>query len=411
MWRAAWLLFLPLPCAADTITGTVGAPGGVLAGGRWNLMGEAHAHVPGLRGVPGATVQLIEIDRRGRPRGEPLGIASTDSEGVYVIKIPPGFEPAPRFIVRAGGRMDAMVIGPRVNIDPATDATAKLLVASIDRARTSDVNAVLPLVQHLAWEVAPAATGMALAAALRKAASDDDELYSIVSSMGAAGEIAGTVLDSAGKPLERITIVARDAASGLVRALTYTDAAGAYRLRVRSGEYIVWAINETARSSAASAAAEGKLVVGEAPVKRDFRLAPGGRVSGVVAGADGSRLTNIRITLREARSARILVELRTQDHGGFRVSLAPGSYVLAAENPTLQPFASALGGLRIDIKAGTELPTNIDLPAGQLVSGTGTPGETVRLRDAATGKPVAQLRANRAGQYRLWLEPGRYDVQ
>lgn len=411
VWAALLLVIAPVH-ALDTITGVVGAPGGVLAA-EWNVFRNAHAHVPGLGAVAGATVQLIEVDRRGRPRGAPLGAAKTDSQGMYAMKAPAGFEMAPRFLVRAGGSMDAIVIGPRVNIDPATDATARLFIehADLERVRMSDVAAVLPLVQHLAWEVPPARSGVALAAALRKAATEDEELYSIVSSMGAAGEIGGTVTDSAGHPLERITVVARDADSGLLRALTYSGTGGSYHLRVPRGEYILWAINETARSFAASAAAEGKVAVGETPATRNFRLAAGGRVSGVVAGADGTRLTNIRITLRDARSARMLIELRTQDYGGFRVSLPPGSYVLAAENATLQPFASALGGLRIDLKAGEELPTNIELPAGQLVSGSGTPGATMRVRDGGTGRQVAVARANRAGQYRLWLEPGRYTVQ
>lgn len=409
---AAWLLLFPVACAADTITGMVGAPGGVLAMDRWQLFGAAHAHVPGLQAVSGASVELIEIGQRGAP----LGSGKTDAKGSYTIPLPQGFQPSPRYIVRASqgaNRMDAFVSAARTNIDPATDATVRLVLehSDIHRVRPADVAMLLPLVQHLAWEVPPARSGVALAAALRKAAAEDDELYSIVSSMGAAGEIAGTVVDSAGKPLERISVVARDANSGLVRALTYTDAGGAYQLRVPRGEYILWAINETARSPAASAAAEGKVAVGETPARRNFRLAAGGRVSGVVAGADGTKLTNIRITLRDPRSGRLLIELRTQDHGGFRVSLPPGSYVLAAENPTLQPFASALGGLRIDLEAGAELPTNIELPAGQLVSGRATPGATMRVHESGSGRQVAVVRANRGGQYRLWLEPGRYSVQ
>lgn len=326
------------------------------------------------------------------------------------MTVPPRFEAGPRFIVRAGGRMDAMVTGPLVNITPATDATARLFIehADINRVRSSDVLAVLPLVEHLAWEVQPAASGIALAAALREAAANDEDLYNIVSSMGAAGEISGTVTDTAGNPLEGVTLVVRNALGGGLRAMGRSIALGLYRLRVPPGEYTVDAINETARSNAGSASATRKTVVGEMPVKRNFRLAPGGRVSGIVTGADGARLTNIRIRVRAARSGRLVAEMRTQDHGGYRINLPPGTYVLTAENPTLQPYASSLAGQRLDVKAGAEATIDLVLDNGAMASGVAAPGAMVRVDDAETKQQMAVVRANRAGEYRLWLKPGRY---
>lgn len=388
-------LLFPLACSAtDVLTGTVGAPAGRLALERGFFMGTAYAHVPGLQAVAGATVELVE-------GGKVLASGKTDARGVYEFPAPAGFAPSPRYIVQAtsgGSRLQAFVTALRTNIDPATDATARLILehANVARLRTVDVQEVLPLVQHLAWEVdLPAArSGAELAAMLRKAAANDEEVFHIIASLGAAREIQGQVTDAAKQPLARISIVVRDAA-GVTRAIGHTDAQGRYRVRVPPGDYTVDAINETAASRAASQLGAKT---------HSFQLRAGGRVSGTVRGTDGSRLTGIRVKLGG-------IEVRTQDDGSYRMNVAPGSYLLTAQNTTLQPFASNLGGARLDIKRGDEYTVDVKLSPGQLVSGAVKPGSTVRIEDAETREPIAVLRANRAGEYRVWLWPGRYVVQ
>jgi hypothetical protein len=392
-------LLFPLACVGAEITGTVGAPGGKLALERSFFFGAAQAHVPGLLAVAGATVELTE-------RGKVLASGKTNARGVYTFPAPAGFEPAPRYMVRAG-QLNAFVTALRTNIDPATDASARLILehANVARLRTADVQEVLPLVQHLAWEVdLPAAhSGAALAAMLRTAATNDEEIFNIIGSIGAAGEIHGRVTDAAKNPLARVTILARDV-NGLTRATTHTDAQGRYELRVPPGNYTVSAINETAASTAASELGAEPLTVKASRVAQNFLLRPGGRVSGIITGADGARLTNIRIRLGNA-------QVRTQDDGSYRLNVAPGSYVLVAENTTLQPFASSLGGMRVDIERGGELNADLKLAKGQMISGRAAPGSSIRIEDLETQETAAVLRTNRAGEYRLWVMPRRYAVR
>lgn len=392
---------LPLACAAsEVMTGTVGAPGGKLALERGFFFGSAHAHVPGLDAVAGATVELVEV---GNVRS--LGSGATNARGVYTFPAPAGFEPGPRYMVHAtrdGHRLDAFVTALRTNIDPASDALAKLIVqhANVARVRTADVQQLVPLIQHLAWEVdMPAAhTGEALATMLRTAAANDEEIFNIIGSLGAAREIHGLVTDAGKKPLERVTILARDAA-GVAAGMTHTDARGRYTLRVKPGKYTFVAMNETAASTAAS----------EVASKTDFELRPGGRISGLVTSQNRAGLTNVRVKLLQGGKA--LFEVRTQDDGSYRFNVAPGKYVLLAENTTLQPFASHLPGLPVEVQAEGELIVDLMLADGQRISGTAAPGTNVRIVNAQTKAPVHVMRTNRAGEYRLWLKPGRYAVQ
>ena len=417
---AAVLLF-PLACAGAEIIGSVGAPGGALVFNAPFFDLTARAHLPGLQAVADVTVQLIEIDASGAQVGPVLGSGKTDTGGVYRLSAPEGFTPSPRFVVRAIGRnagLDAFVTGPRVNIDPATDATRALVGAaaanagrSLDDVRIADVMVVLPLVQHLVWEIDPArtATASGLAAALRHAAAMDEEVSNIVASVAAGGEIAGRVTDTAEKPLLRIAIVVRDAGSRVVRALAYTDAEGRYRVRVPPGDYVVDAINEAPFSPAASEQGRERITVGTAAATRNFRLRAGGRVSGRVSAESGrTLLTNVRVQLR--RSGRVF-EVKTQDDGGYRLNLPPGSYVLSAQNTTLQPYATRLNAQHVEIEAGASVTAHMSLEAGHLVSGVVSdagkgPQAGMPLRVAGT-----ELRTNRAGEYRLWVKPGAHAVE
>lgn len=420
-----------------SITGTVGAPGGTLAfnppAGLADFFGRAaHAHLPGLQAVSGATVELIELDSKGERAGAALASGSTNSRGVYTLTVPARFEPAAQFVVRAVGsgshRLDAFVTGPRVNIDPATDATRALVIAAVTHARRrladvriADVMEVLPLVQHLAWEVDPSAAGTSagLATALRTAATNDEEISNVVASIVGAGEIKGTVTDAARKRLARITIVLRDSGSRVTRAIAHTDAQGRYSVRVPPGDYLLGAINQTAASTAASRPRAERITVAATPVTRNLQLGAGGRISGTVtAEKGGARLTGIHIKLRDSRNAQPDVEVRTEDDGGYRVNLAPGSYFLIAENTTLQPYAPILGtGARLDVQRGAGVTAHLALQHGHMISGVVTSaartplaGVAMRLHGADDRERATLRRTNRAGEYRLWVRPGRYVV-
>jgi hypothetical protein len=252
-----------------------------------------------------------------------------------------------------------------------------------------------------------ASSGVALSAALLKAAVNDEELFNIASSTGADGEVRGMVTDASGKPIEGITIVARDAGAVVTRAMTHSEALGLYRLRVPRGQYVVVAMNETARTYGATRPA--KVAVEHAPVKRDFRLAAGGRIGGTVRGAEGAPLANVRIRVDDAKTAQPVAVLRTWDHGGYRLNLPPGSYVLRAENPTLQPYASDLDGKRVEVKSNGEDTADFVLARGAVIAGKAAPLAAVQVLEGS--RRVAVLRANRAGEYRLWLKPGQYTTR
>jgi 5-hydroxyisourate hydrolase-like protein (transthyretin family) len=448
-----------------SISGTVSAPGGTIAFNRAtglrSMLAElflgrpALAGIPGLGPVAGATVELIEIDSNGAQVGPALSSATTGANGGYSLATPAGFAPAAKFVIRASGtagnRLDAMVTGGTVDVDPATDATRSLAVSalvgggSIARVTTAEVTEIQDTVEGLLADVNTVGAGAAaFSEALRIAATDNEEANNIVTSIAGAGEINGTVTNAAMQPLAGINVVVRDFGNWVTRTVGRTDALGHYAVKVPPGDYIVGTVNRTVTSDAASEwwtssggavkqlGAE-KVTVGTAPVTRNFELAPGGRISGTVTAQNGGApLRGVQVKVRDFLSNQSVVAVKTASDGSYRVNLAPGSYFLIFENATLQPAATELfndalnGGAsfgeatRLDVKAGGMIVADASLQIGFMISGmvtdpaAATPvpvaGIRVRFEDADDGEHATIQRTDRNGRYRLWLRPGKYMV-
>src|SRR5262245_24136501 len=193
----------PPSASGGAITGSVSAPGGTIAFNRAtglrSMLAElffgrpALAALPGLAPVSSATVELIEIDSSGAQVGPALSSATTGANGGFSLATPAGFAPAAKFVVRASGtagnRLDAMVTGATVDVDPTTDATRALVVAaligggSIARVTTAQVIEIQDTVEGLLADVNTAGVGAAaFSDALRIAATDNEETNNIVTS-------------------------------------------------------------------------------------------------------------------------------------------------------------------------------------------------------------------------------------
>jgi len=444
------------------ITGTVSAPGGTVAfnakTGLRRMLAEifgrtAHAALPGLNPVSGASVQLIEIDSSGAQVGATIATATTNGSGAYTLSAPAGFTPASKFVIRAVGtgsnRLDALVTGTTINVDPATDATRALVLAAVagngstlSAATAAEILEIQRAVEDMVREKEVEATSLtasALSAALKLATLNNEETSNIVNSISSQGGITGTVTGSA--PLENITIVVRDFGNWVTRAVARTNAQGQYTVNVPPGDYIVGALNETATLTGASEwwtsgggavkqlSAE-KVTVGTALVTKDFVLDAGGRISGAVtAETGGAPLPGISIKVRDFLNNQSVVNVKTGEDGTYRINLAPGSYYLIAENTTRQPYATEVynptlnGGAsfgeatRLEVIAGGALTADVSLQNGHMISGlvsdpaTGpVPGIRVRFDDADEGEHATVQRTNKIGEYRLWLRPASYTV-
>ncbi|WP_137895429.1 carboxypeptidase regulatory-like domain-containing protein [Ramlibacter sp. 2FC] len=441
-----------------TIAGTVSAPGGQVAFNQPTdllsrlarlFISSAFAQTSGMfSGVgAGVAVNLIETDAAGNQVGSPLASATTDATGAYSLTAPEGFTPSSKYVVRAtasGGQLDAIVTGTTVNVDPVTNATTTLVLASASASglasvTTAEVTAVEDTIQALANDGTSYASATEATTQLRAKAQADEETSNIVSSVVSSGVISGSVKDANGQALAGIKIVARDFGNWVTRAIAYTDTTGQYTLNVPAGDYILGAFNHTGTSTAASEwwtqdggaanqfSAEKVAVAGSA-VSTDFVLEPGVRISGKVTGA-GSALGGIKVHTRDVTSDQPVTGTMTGPDGAFRLNVRPGTYTLAAVNTTQQPFATqyyvagdttagtASEASPLTASLGTELTTNFALPAGYQISGkvsdptTGNvTGISVRfydgtVPDSTTGAFVNGLRTDLQGQYRLWLAP------
>jgi hypothetical protein len=448
------------------ITGTVSAPGGTVAfnhpTGLRRMLAEffgrtAHAALGGLDPVSGATVQLIEIDSSGAQVGPVIATATTNGSGVYTLTAPEGFTPASRFVIRALGagsnRLDALVTGTAIDVDPATDATRALVLdavagngSALAAVSAAEILQIQRTVEDMVKEkeIDPAGlAATALSAALKTAIQNNEETNNSVNSIASQGVITGTVTGSG--PLENITIVVRDFGNWVTRATAQTGALGQYTVNVPPGDYILGALNETATSAGGSEwwtsgggaakqlGAEKITVSAAAPVTKDFALDAGGRISGTVtAETGGARLPGVSIKVRDFLNSQSVVNVKTGEDGTYRINLAPGSYYLIAENATAQPYASetyniALNGganageaSRLEVSAGGAITADFSLRDGFMISGvvsdptTGVPvpvpGIRVRFDDADEGDHATVQRTNKIGQYRLWLRPGSYEI-
>lgn len=440
------------------ITGTVSGPGGQVAFNQPTDMlsrfarlfiSSSFAQASGVfSGVgAGVAVNLIEIDVSGAQVGNPLATAATLADGSYTLTAPTGFVPSSKYVVRAtasGGQLDAIVTGTSVNVDPVSNVTTLVVLATasgsgLGSITIAEVTAVQEDIQSLASDGTTYASATDATTQLTAKANANEETSNIISSIVSTGVISGMVQDSAGLPLPNIKIVVRNFGNWVTRAVAQTDATGAYTLNVPAGDYILGAINMTAASTAASEwwtqgggatnqfSAE-KITVATSTLTKDFLLEPGVRISGKVTGA-GTALGGIRVLARDSINDQPVAGTQTGLDGTFRLNIRPGSYTLGAVNITDQPFATqyyagtgttantASAATPVTASVGTDVAADFALPGGYKIAGTvsdpvtgNVTGMSVRVYDASLpgdtgGAFVNGVRTDLQGQYRLWLLP------
>lgn len=450
--------------AAVQIQGVVSAPGsttGTIAFAQPDssfksmlaAMFLPHAHAAAITGTApvgaGAIVELIEIDNTGAKVGSTIASTTTAADGSYTLNAPSTFAAATKYVVRvtsssdATKYLDSIVTSTSVDVDPATDITKTLVINAVSGVGISSVTPeavaeIQSTVEDLGNEIDSAAfTDLATTKSLLAAQStNDEEASNIVSSIVSSGVISGTVKDINNSPLPNIKIVVRDFNNWVTRAVTRTDASGAYTVHVPAGDYIMGALNMTGTSTAASewwTASGGvanqfsadKTTVATTTVTRDFVLDPGVRISGTVTGAGNSLpVRGIQIQLRDYINDQPVGGVQTGIDGTYRINVRPGNYTAGAYNTTFQPYATQLynstlsnGGTnatqaeKITLAPGTPKTANFSLLAGRIISGAVTdgagvvvPGMAVRFY-TSTGAFVRGVRTNKLGKYRLWLLP------
>src|SRR5262249_7448952 len=297
-----------------------------------------------------------------------------------------------------------------------------------------------------------------LVADLTVAAQNDVEGFNSVGNLTAANGIAGTVTDSGGAPLANNQIVVRDFNQMIKRAETRTDANGQYSLALSPGDYVVGAMNFTGASGgsewwtcndapgpcgASNQFSAAKVTVAASTVTVNFKLEPGARVQGSITSLGGTPLGGVQFGVRDFNTNQVIAFLDSKADGSFLINLRPGVYFVSARNQTVLPFASApyngpaSGGLTtggggvnvgdatpITLGAGDVVTVNFQLAEGGLVKGivndgaiapSPIPGLSIRFYQTTTadvsGAFVEAVPTNLAGEYRMWVRPGTYNVR
>lgn len=450
----------------STMSGTVSAPGGSVAfneqHGIKEMLAEifagklAHAAITGVSPVgAGVTIELIEVDASGNKVGATLASTITDTDGSYSLVTPDGFVPSSKYVIRATGTtetLDTRVTSSTTNnVDPVTDVVSDLVTSTasdLSTISTDEITTIQDAVETVAQDVD--ATGLSastLSSTLLTTATNNEEVANQISSTAAGGQICGNVKDSSSNNLENIVILVRDYGNWVTRAKTKTDASGNYCVNVPYGSgknYIIGALNFTGTSTAASEwwstggtaysqiDAEKVSVPDTTKLTRNFTLEPGARISGTItAGSGGSytagtALQNIRVQIRNYQNFFPVAGKKSKSDGTYRINVIPGTYMIAALNKTLQPYASeyytASGGVNmyytadsVTVSAGDKKTINFALSKGYKLTGTildntggnAVTGMRIRINKFGSG-PVVRLRTNKQGKYRVWLAADTY---
>jgi len=443
-----------------TLTGTVSAPGsttGAIAFAKpdssllrmfASLFSTQQVQAAAADGVApvgaGVPVDLIQIDDSGNKLST-IASGSTDATGAYTIDAPASFVPATDYVVRATSPtdntayLDAIVTGTTVDVDPGTDFTKNQIITAasgVSNISLETIEAVQKTLKTLASGASSAQFSTLNGAKLFFAGQllANEEASNIIASLSGSSVINGTVKDSTGTPLPGIKIVVRDFNNWVTRAITFTDASGAYSLHVLPGDYILGAVNSTANTSAgewwtasggaANMFSAGKVsVASSSTVTENFSLDPGVTISGTVTGESTSLpIGGIQIQLRDYVNDEPVTTVFTAKDGTYRINARPGSYTLGAYNLTFQPYATELynttlnGGIdatkaeKVTLTLGTPTTADFSLQtgyaiAGSVTDGVGGPivqGMAVRFY-TNTNAFVRGIRTNNLGNYRLWL--------
>lgn len=412
----------------------------------------------------GVTVNLIEVDASGATVGAVIATATTDASGNYSLDAPEGFAANSKYVVRAVGtsvNSDARVTTLAPDIDTTSDAASSVIsTAAMDLGKlsTSEIEEIHAAVADIVENTDSGATTIAdYRSAIVTAVSEDEAASNLVASTVAAGQICGTVKDSAGTALENIRIVVRDFGNWTTRAKTKTAADGSYCVNVPragdadtyiagktlNGEYILGALNFTGSSFAASqwwtatsstAAGTGgansqfkaeKVTVGasDTTITRNMFLdKDGARVTGTVTGPLGASVEGMRVVIRNYDTFKPLASAKVKADNTYRINVKAADYMMSFRNKTRHPYASEIydggtGAFNRNLASRETMVANqantydAELAAGAVISGivkdnagTAISGEVVYI-DNADGGRIEALRTNKSGKFRLWVNP------
>jgi len=424
---------------------------------------QAFAAITGEINVgPGVTINLIEITNDGSQVGDVLATTTTDASGNYSLDAPEDFVASSKYVVRAVGtstNADARVDSLTASITSTSDAVSSVITTSsmdLTLLTAEEIAEIQAAVEDVVENTdASTSTVAAYRADILAATAADEAASNVVSSTVAAGQICGTIKDSAGVALENIRIVVRDFGNWVTRAKTKTAADGTYCVNVPmagdadqyiagntlSGEYILGALNFTGTSFAASQwwtttssstdgtggtntqfKAEKISVNSAAVVTRDMFLdKDGARVNGTVTGTGGASVEGMRVVIRNYDTFKPLGSARVKADGTYRINVKATDYLISFRNKTRHPFASEI------YRSGTDGVNNRNmasretmianqsntydavLDAGVVISGvvkdnagTAVSGEVVYVNNADGGR-IEALRTNKNGQFRIWV--------
>ncbi|MEQ1833350.1 MAG: carboxypeptidase-like regulatory domain-containing protein, partial [Candidatus Eisenbacteria bacterium] len=236
-----------------------------------------------------------------------------------------------------------------------------------------------------------------------------------------ADEVAGTVRDESGNPIEGADFNVYDAETGVKLAPSdNTDAAGKYRLIVDPGKRYDFLCQPGINSGFAPRIVRAVLVTG--PVTLDYVLPPSAQARGRVTdtrnpdtGTNGVFPCDLDFDRVDDGSRQPALGDLTSPFGTFVSYLEGGAY-----NVTATPADTALAPGRV---FGWTLPTTDILPmpllpaafvAGTIRDSNGQPvaGATLKFDDTVAGRRLPSTRAtsNAAGFIRMGVTPGVYRV-
>ncbi|WP_438448238.1 carboxypeptidase regulatory-like domain-containing protein [Gorillibacterium sp. sgz5001074] len=228
-----------------------------------------------------------------------------------------------------------------------------------------------------------------------------------------AGEIAGSVTDENGTPLSDVTI--RLFLNNIIIATVNTDQNGSYSIPgLAPGNYVI-------RAEAAGFIREllGAAVFPFETTTVNFSLEPSpGILTGTVLGPDGAPLAGAAVTVRENTAVGPAAGRTITDASGVYIfsNLAPGSYIVTAEEPGFQIGSS---GAIVAAEATTTINFVLQ-PSPGAVTGvvinalTGTPiiSANIEIRIVSVNGAVLQTTfTDPNGIYLVTdLPPGSYGV-
>lgn len=196
----------PTQKPTTTISGTALAPNGVVAqlsnqtfmyALNEFLFPSARADITGLDPVPGALVELIEVNDAGDQVGAVLASTSTSITGDYHLDLPAGVNLAANLVVRITGSsvdLRAMVVQINVDINPLSEFLLRKFITSGASLATLNVDDVATLSGHAEqFDVAATADLSSMLAELESRLGPyvDDSIAAIDSTPGAASSVAG----------------------------------------------------------------------------------------------------------------------------------------------------------------------------------------------------------------------------